>query len=245
MSVKKSSRRKAIAITAVIALFAFAASFIWIFHSNGYKADAAAIDEYCAGMTSAVTEIDKGVAYGNGNEEYGFIFYPGGNVEYTAYAPLLRSLAENGVFCVTIKMPFDLAVFGENAADGISESYPEIERWYIGGHSLGGVIAAEYAAKHPQGFEGLIMLASYTTADLSGSGLAVLSIYGSEDGVLNRRKYSESLDNLPSGYVERVIDGGCHAYFGMYGAQTGDGQPGITAAEQTGEAARIILDFIN
>lgn len=109
---------------------------------------------------------------------------------------------------------------------------PEIEDWYIGGHSLGGSMAASYLVDHIEDYEGLILLGSYSTADLSQSDLAVLSVFGSEDRVMNREKYEESKSNLPSNFTEYIIDGGCHAYFGMYGAQDGDGTPTITNEEQ-------------
>ena len=134
--------------------------------------------------------------------------------------------------CVLVEMPFNLAVFDVNAADGIQKEYPEIEEWYIGGHSLGGSMAASYLADNAEDYEGLILLGSYSTANLSDSNLAVLSVFGSEDEVMNREKYQENRSNLPSGFTEYVIDGGCHAYFGMYGAQDGDGMPVITNEEQ-------------
>ena len=175
----------------------------------------------------------------------GFIFYPGGKVEYTAYSMLLRELAENGVLCVAVKMPGNLAVFAPNAADGISEQFPEIEHWYIGGHSLGGAMAASYAAKNADALEGLALLAAYSTADLTGSGLEVISLYGSENRVLNMEKYEEYRTNLPENAVEVVIDGGCHAYFGCYGAQAGDGLPTITKEEQIAITAENLLDMMN
>ena len=105
-------------------------------------------------------------------------------MEHTAYAPLMKELAEKDILCVLVKMPFHLAVFDINAADGIREQFPEIKSWYIGGHSLGGSMAASYVSKHTEDFEGLVLLAAYSTEDLSDSGLKVLSVYGSEDGVL-------------------------------------------------------------
>lgn len=175
----------------------------------------------------------------------GFIFYPGGKIEYTAYSMLLRELAENGVLCVAVKMPGNLAVFAPNAADGISEQFPEIERWYIGGHSLGGAMAASYAAKNADALEGLALLAAYSTADLTGSGLEVISLYGSEDRVLNMEKYEEYRSNLPADTTEVVIEGGCHAWFGSYGAQEGDGLPTIAQEEQIAITAENLLDMMN
>ena len=162
----------------------------------------------------------------------GFIFYPGGKVEYTAYVPLMQALAAEGILCVLLEMPFNLAVLDVNAADGIQKEYPEIEEWYIGGHSLGGSMAASYIADNADDYEGLVLLGSYSTADLSDTDLTVLSVFGSEDKVMNREKYDKNKENLPNGFAEFVIDGGCHAYFGMYGAQKGDGTPAITNEEQ-------------
>ena len=131
-----------------------------------------------------------------------------------------------------------------NAADGIAGQYPDIDAWYIGGHSLGGAMAAAYAADHSGELDGLILLAAYSTKDLSGSGLEVLSVYGSEDRVLDLEKYREYRKNLPDGVAEIVIDGGCHAGFGSYGPQKGDGTPAITNEEQIIMAASEIADIV-
>lgn len=174
----------------------------------------------------------------------GLIFYPGGKVEHRAYEPLLAELAREGILCVLVKMPFNLAVFDRNAADGIQDRYPQIRDWYIGGHSLGGSMAASYLAKHTEDYKGLILLGSYSTADLSDTDLDVLSVYGSEDQVMNRKKYNENKTNLPGTFTEIVIEGGCHAYFGMYGEQDGDGVPGISNREQILLTAQAICNLI-
>jgi alpha/beta superfamily hydrolase len=138
-------------------------------------------------------------------------------------------------------MPANLAVFDVNAADDIGEMYPDIENWYIGGHSLGGAMAAFYVEKHSKNFSGLILLAAYSTADLSDSGLSVVSIYGNRDEVLDRDKYEKCLPNLPDTAEEVVIEGGCHSYFGSYGMQEGDGEPTITREEQMAQTVEAIL----
>ena len=143
------------------------------------------------------------------------------------------------------KMPCRLAVLDGNAADGIREAYPEVERWYLGGHSLGGVMAASYLAGHPDDYDGLILLASYTTKDLSDrEELAVLSVRGSEDGVLDLDAYRKNQPKLPAGARELVIDGGCHAGFGLYGPQRGDGTPAISGEEQIRRTGEAILALV-
>jgi dienelactone hydrolase len=175
--------------------------------------------------------------------ENGLIFYPGGKVEHTAYIPLMEALASEGTLCILVKMPFRLAVFDSNAADGLQENYPEVESWYLGGHSLGGSMAASYLSKHAKVFDGLILLGSYSTADLSDLDVEVLSIYGSEDLVMNRENYEENKKNLPDDFKEVIIDGGCHAYFGMYGAQEGDGVPAISNEEQIARTVEAINEL--
>ena len=175
----------------------------------------------------------------------GFIFYPGGKVEAEAYASLLAECARGGVLCVLAEMPFDLAVLNVNAADGVRELFPEIENWYIGGHSLGGAMASTYIGSHAEDFAGLVLLGAYSTVDLSGSELDVLLVYGSEDKVMNREKYDSGKANLPDSFTETVIEGGCHAYFGMYGEQDGDGKPTVTCEEQIYATADAIVDMIN
>lgn len=174
----------------------------------------------------------------------GFIFYPGGKVEYTAYIPLMKTLASEGILGVLVEMPFHLAVFDIKAAEGIREQYPQIEHWYIGGHSLGGSMAAAYLAEEAGNFEGLILLGSYSATDLSGTDLSVVSIYGSEDLVMNREKYETSKAKLPDEFSETILDGGCHAYFGMYGAQEGDGTPEISNEEQIALTVDAISEMV-
>ncbi len=184
------------------------------------------------------------ITYKIDESEIGFIFYPGGKVEYTAYEPLMYELASKGITCVLVEMPFNLAVFNADAANKILDLYPDIEKWYIGGHSLGGSIAASYLEKNYDKFEGLVLLGSYSTSDLSEKDLEVLSIYGSEDLVMNKEKYKKNKENLPREFVEIIINGGCHAYFGMYGKQKKDGNPSIEVEEQISLTADYIYDFI-
>ena len=190
----------------------------------------------------AVTESKDMTVFAPESPQAGFIFYPGGKVEYTAYAPLMLELAERDILCVLLEMPLNLAVLDLAAAEGIPEQYPEIDTWYIGGHSLGGSMAASYAAEHSEEYAGLVLLASYSTAELGD--IDVISLYGSEDGVLNREKYREYRGNLPDDTVETVIEGGNHAGFGSYGFQKGDGESQISGEEQVDMTKEALAKFI-
>lgn len=174
----------------------------------------------------------------------GFVFYPGGMVDYNSYEPLLKACAEQGILCVIPEMPYNLAVLGPNKAIKAMNLFPEVETWYIGGHSLGGAMASSCAAVHPGTFEGVILLGAYSTNDIKN--LRVLSIYGTNDLIMDRNRYEESVQNhLPRNFEEHVLIGGNHAYFGMYGEQEGDGVAIMTNIEQIEKTVGYIVRFIN
>jgi len=241
----KRNKQTTITVALVTAVLLILVGFCTVYVNDYYRADMDAIVEFSADKDVLKKVLENNtIVYEAEDMNAGLIFYPGGKVEYTAYEPLMKSLASEGILCVLVKMPFNLAVFDMDAAEGLQELYPDIEKWYIGGHSLGGSMAASFLSKNTNDFEGLILLGSYSTADLSESGLEVLSIYGSKDKVLNAEKYLEYKANLPVDAAEVIIDGGCHAYFGMYGAQEGDGVPAISNEEQIERTAREVVDFI-
>ena len=243
---EKRKRRRFIIITSIVLVLAGLVIGCAIYLGNYYPADEGAVAVFAPEEQIRVSVLDNGnVIFEPHNATAGFIFYPGGKVEHNAYQPLMAELARKGVLCVLVEMPFNLAVFDVNAADGIQEQYPQIEHWYLGGHSLGGAMAASYLEDHANEYNGLVLLGAYSTTDLSNSGLEVLSIYGSEDTVMDFEKYNESKPNLPSSFTEFVIDGGCHAYFGMYGPQDGDGTPRISNGDQINLTAELIVAMIN
>ena len=210
-----------------------------------YEADQAAIDAFSVADSVDVYTLNNAVVYAPDNATVGIVFYPGAKVEHTAYLPLMEACASKGILCVLVEMPLYFPLIDPDAAAGIPEQYPQIERWYIGGHSLGGYAASSYLAEHTDIFDGLILLASYTSSDLSATDLPVLSIYGSEDQIMNRKRYAEGLSKLPADYTEVVIDGGCHAYFGMYKGQDGSDDLAVTNEEQLLITADAIADFVS
>ena len=179
-------------------------------------------------------------AFGNPSAHKALIFYPGAKVEYTAYAPLMRSLAEQGYLAIIAEMPFNLAILDINAANGIRKDFPQVEQWWVGGHSLGGAMASQYASENAADLTGLVLLGAYTATDLSHTSLKVCMLYGSEDGVIDRNKLLQSVSLLPSSSSIKVIEGGNHAFFGNYGAQAGDGETSLSPQEQWEITADII-----
>ena len=235
-----------IKITVMIFLAAAGIMLIgcFVYISGGYKADMNSIVAFSAGTDVTKSVSENEYAYYSDEVKAGLVFYPGGKVESTSYEPLMRTLADRGLMCILMDMPFDLAVFDVSAAEGVKEKYPDVERWYMAGHSLGGAMAASYISENTSAYEGLILLGAYSTDDLSSSGLDVLSLYGSKDKVLDKTKYNDNIKNLPEGFTEIIIQGGNHAYFGMYGNQEGDGTAEITNEEQIIFTADTIAEFI-
>ena len=192
--------------------------------------------------TVQVKAIDRGWLLDGPGIRDALVFYPGGKVEPTAYLPLLTTLARDGVDCFLVKMPLNMAFFRINAAAPLQAAY-EYDRWYVGGHSLGGACAAIYAANHPDRLTGLILLAAYATRPLDDD-LNVLVLYGSEDGVLNRAKVEQGRQYLPASARAFELPGGNHAQFGDYGPQRGDGLPTVSRAAQTAWAVEKIEGMI-
>ena len=226
---------------AVFIVFAVLFALFFFYTENYYHADRTAVmmlrtDEY-----AAVTSSQTGLLFDGPGEEDLLIFYPGAKVQETSYAPLLRQIAEEGMDVFLVRMPARLAFFGSNKADEALQETADYANVYIGGHSLGGAMAANYAAEHAESLDGVILLAAYSTKPLPDS-LPVLSVYGTEDGVLNRGNYEKNLANVPN-LQEVVIEGGNHAQFGSYGEQRGDGEASIDPGMQWNETAEAILEF--
>ncbi|MDO4634249.1 MAG: alpha/beta hydrolase [Eubacteriales bacterium] len=201
--------------------------------SDYYHAEAEVQEYLQTSEEVTVQRTGKNIVFEPKEYDTGLIFYPGGKVQYESYAPLLFKLAEEKqVLCVLVHMPGNLAVLRKNAADGIPEQYPKVSNWYLGGHSLGGAMAAVYAAEHSSAYDGIVLLGAYPAKDLSDTDLKLLSLYGSEDQVLNRESYEKNRGNWPAASVEYVIEGGNHASFGAYGAQKGDGEANIDREQQ-------------
>lgn len=236
----KKTKRFLLILLAVVLIVCAAAE---IYLNDYYRADQEAIAMMTEDADYQFDIWDDGtrVFKPEGEWDTALIFYPGGKVECDAYIPLLVRCAEEGVACLLVEMPGNLAVLDMGAAQRVRELYPEVENWYLAGHSLGGSMAASFASE-ADWVDGLILLAAYSTADVSR--IPTLSIYGTEDGVMNREKYAEYLENLPDDLTEFVIEGGNHAFFGVYGSQEGDGTPAISNEEQIALTASQIIDFI-
>jgi pimeloyl-ACP methyl ester carboxylesterase len=176
----------------------------------------------------------------------GLIPYPGGRVDPRAYAPAAAAIAQEGNLVVVVPMPLDLAVLAPDRADDVVAAFPDIERWAVGGHSLGGAMAANYAHSNPEAVQGLVLWAAYPTGsdNLSGYQLAASSIYGTREGLETEDEILASRDLLPPDTHWIATEGGNHARFGWYGPQAGDKEATIGREEQQARVVAATLQLL-
>ncbi|MBL8089182.1 MAG: alpha/beta hydrolase [Anaerolineales bacterium] len=180
----------------------------------------------------------------NQQSETGFIFYPGGKVDYRAYAPLMNMIADEGYFVVVMPVPLNLAMFDINVAARIQAEYPEIKNWFVGGHSLGGVAAASYGGSHPD-IKGVVLWASNSADDsLKINNMPTLLVYGTQDGLFPLEMVEDARALLPEDTIYVAIDGGNHAQFGSYGLQAGDYTATISPLEQWTQTVDATVEFM-
>ena len=167
------------------------------------------------------------------------IFYPGGLVDPRAYANILRPIAQAGYPVTIVKPPLGFAFLAGAPEAGLEANQATI----VGGHSLGGVAAALDVADGA-GVDGLLLWASFPAESIADrTGLATMSIYGSQDALTTPADVAESMADLPPSTMFVEIEGAVHSYFGDYGDQRGDGVPTISreAAQAQIVAATVAL----
>ena len=244
----KTSILKRILIGLMLILFLAVAGFA-IWSNTPARPDATALQALESDEKVTISEGQYLLQFSPANRtpNPGLIFYPGGRVDYRAYSPLMREIANGGYSVFLVKMPLNLAVFGVNRADAMITAYPDITNWYIGGHSLGGAMAAAYVYNNPVGMQGLVLWAAYPAEsnDLSGSGFPVLSVIANRDGLATLDKLKAAAPFLPADTMWVEIDGGNHAQFGSYGPQNGDLEATITAEEQHRQIVNATLMFMS
>lgn len=244
MKLKRILKIAGIGILCLLVL-AGAGLFLWSATST-YPAREVAVAALAS--TDEVTVLqEKWIIFSPEQEaETGLIFYPGGLVEPTAYAPVLKEIARQGVLVIITPMPLNLGIFNTGAANPVIESYPEVSNWILAGHSLGGASAGIFANNNPSQIDALVLWDSYPpdSADLSEFDLRVLSIYGTTDGVPNTENFDDKRGLLPADTRFAAIEGASHAQFGDYGPQKGDVEPSLSLAEQHQIVAELMLEFI-
>ena len=238
---------KIVAAVVTAALVVTTAGFV-IWANNAAPADAAALAALTSDAQVTVSEENGFIVFyptENPKPETGFIFYPGGKVDYRAYAPVLKLIAAQGVFVAVVPVRLNLAFFDINAAARVEATYPEIKNWFVGGHSLGGVAASIYAAEHSE-IKGVVFWASYPADDsLKTGNIPAVSIYGTNDGLATGEKLDGSKALLLPDTKFVAIEGGNHAQFGSYGLQSGDNEASISPEAQWTQTAEATVEFFS
>lgn len=237
---KKIIKYIAIVFSSLILLLT-GVTVLWV--NDTYKPDTTAQEAMIGNDATIVTE-DEWITFNPSEQtEHGFIFYPGGLVEPEAYAPLCRKIADEKVKVFLVPMTLNLAVLSPNRAEEVIKANPEITDWTIGGHSLGGVMAANFAAGHKE-ITNLVLLAAYPQeGTLDDSEMNVLSIYGTLDGVAKMDKVKNAVLGKHGSMLE--IPGGNHCFFGSYGMQKGDNQAEVSNEEQINLTAEAVIELIH
>ncbi|UFS57476.1 alpha/beta hydrolase [Subtercola endophyticus] len=228
----------------------------WLVPSSAQQPALAAMTSDAATSDSAVTVSETPTEIvltpsgaGASVSDTGVFFQPGAKVDARAYAAVLRPLAEAGRLVVIPKQPFGIAFLSTGAFDAARSQYPEVTQWVVGGHSLGGTVAAmdaqAYAGAASEPVVGLLLFASYPATDMSGLDAQVLSISGSNDGLATPAKIDASKSSLPPDTDYVVVEGGVHAFFGDYGPQQGDGTPTITHDAARTQISAAAVAFVN
>lgn len=245
MKRQKSLKFKIFTGIAIFLIIVVAGFFIYV--SSYYKASPSALDSL---KSDSLVKVEQ-----NGDilfqpvsdaKNIGFIFYPGAKVESSAYSALAKEIASNGYPVIIAKMNFNLAILSPNRADSIVNKYKDVDKWVIGGHSLGGVMASNYALNNDK-IIGLVLLASYPQSKtiFTDESIKVLSLWGSNDKVADLNKVKAAKDAMPNDARFIEIKGGNHGGFGDYGHQKGDGESSINNKEQMMEASKYIIELLD
>ncbi|HDR4733403.1 TPA: alpha/beta hydrolase [Bacillus cereus] len=184
------------------------------------------------------------IVFGEKDAKVGVIFYQGAKVEAEAYSYLGEALAKDGHFVVMPKLPLNLAILGINAVDSVMEQYPEVQKWYVAGHSMGGAMISKYAFQNEEKVDGIIFLGSYPADDFSTKSIPMLSIYGEVDALATVEKIENNKKLMSKNTTMHMIKGGNHAHFGMYGEQKGDNASLITPKAQRDETVKVIEEWL-
>lgn len=253
--VKRSKTRLVKVLLLILLLLALLTAAFLFYASDHRKPDQVAeAARALAEEQGLLTETDDYIAIGDPDgAELGYVFYPGGKVDAAAYIPYLLELnVQEKLFCAVVKPPFRLAILDTSAADKVLADHPQIRRWALGGHSLGGTSAARYVEKHMgaggdvPAVEALVLLASYPDTDLSAWEGQVLSVTAGMDRIMDRDRYEKAMSLLPPQprTLYYFLSNGNHSQFGNYGQQEGDGRANTSGSSQREDTVAVTGAFL-
>lgn len=184
--------------------------------------------------------------------ETGLIFICGSGVAAPAYAPLLRPVAEQGHAVFIVRLPYRFAPLESHRGEAVERARriiagrPEIARWTVSGHSLGGALACRLARDSPELISGLVLVGTTHPKedDLSSLQFPVAKVYASNDGVAPAAKVESKRGLLPADARFVKIEGGNHHQFGNYAWQFLDGSATISRVEQQNATRSVLLEWL-
>lgn len=230
-----------VVLSVVLSLVILTSSMV-LYVNIHYAADGIAVETLASDSSVSITKADNGYFFDGKGDDSLFVFYQGAKVDCEAYAPLMQKIASQGVDCFLISSPLRLSIMNLNPIGlDIINNY-EYQSYVFGGHSMGGVAASVFAADNPESVSGVVLLAAYPSKKMDEK-TSTLSIYGSNDGVLNMEQYNSAKQYLPQSSEELIIEGGNHSGFGNYGEQRGDNTANISNDEQQRQTAAAVVDF--
>lgn len=183
--------------------------------------------------------------YFNGDSNVGFIIFSGAKADEKAYSYIAKLLHEAGHTVVIPKVLFRMSATGINHGFEIIEANPEIEKWFLIGHSLGGLPVSRIAAGEPAKLQGIAFLASYMITDLSELDISAIRITASNDKIMSKNSLEKNLNYLPKKSTSIMIEGANHQGFGAYDSLSRDGEATMTWKEQQEQTVLLILDFFD
>ncbi|HSG73420.1 MAG TPA: alpha/beta fold hydrolase, partial [Planctomycetaceae bacterium] len=182
----------------------------------------------------------------------GLIFICGSGVSAYAYAPLLRPVADRGYFVCVIKLPYRFAPLESHKLEALDRvrqvmtEHPDISRWVLSGHSLGGALACRIARDNPNSISALVLVGTThpKSDNLASLQIPVTKVYGSNDGVAPTEKVHANLNLLPKHTKWVLIEGANHSQFGNYGHQLLDGTATISRTDQQDRTRTALLESL-
>lgn len=234
---------RAIVVFVVVLVLAVVGVLFWT--SMVMQGDRDAAIDAWTDPSISITSTDHSIVMTptSGATGEGLVFIPGAKVDPYAYLYTLSGAVADGLTVVITKPTLNLAFFDQRPLETFTADAPDVQRWAVGGHSLGGVRACQLADS-PE-VDALVLFGSYCANDLSSSGLAVLSIAGSADGLTTQQKIEDAAPLLPRDTQFVTVEGLNHAGVGSYGAQSGDGVGTLTRSEVRAEFATLLGDFLS
>jgi hypothetical protein len=255
-----------IVLLAVVARVLYICFAFWWYRQEPFSVSSEAFEEVPGGPE--IRSLSHGVAFvpATAASKVGLVYLQGALVHSHAYAPLCREISERtGCAVVLMELPLRIAMLGHSRITTAMSQVPEVSRWAIGGHSLGGPAGAKFildfakptAQLLPKGSSmvGLLLHAAYIGA---GDGrnirlsdrddISALQILGDKDAIVTGENIGVGKAALPPDAVSESVAGCNHSGFGHYGPQVfprRDGEATTSKEELQHAIAELTATWLN